>query len=266
MDDGWLIDTDPGLGLPLADVDDALAIVHLVACGVPVAGLTTIYGNAPLAQTHRVACDLGRRFGLPVARGARGPGDEGTEAVERLTAHRGPVLALGPLTNVAAALRRGATWERLVVLGGTERRSPNLWVLHTTELNFALDEAAAADVLPHVDVLCPMEPCRTVRFGRRDLSGAPSWLRRGCRRWLLTSPLRTGRFAFVPWDLLPAVYLTHPELFGVERATASMAARPLWRGSIATSVTGGDRTAVLRRVDGPGLHEAWRRTLHRLSS
>jgi len=257
---GWLIDTDPGLGLALADVDDALAILHLVARGVAVDGLTTSYGNASLPRTHRVALGLGERLGLPVFRGARRPGDGRSPAVDRLVAHRGPVLALAPFTNVAAALRAGARFERLVVLGGTDRRLPNLRPLHTTELNAAVDEPAARVVLESADVVCPMEPCRPLRFGRAELAKAPAWVRRGCRSWLWTSPLRTGRLAFVPWDLVPAVYLTHPQLFRcIHRVRVSMAGRPLWRGSVRT--TGGGRSTVIRGVDAAGLRSVWADTL-----
>lgn len=259
MSEPWLIDTDPGLGLPLADVDDALAIVHLHAWGVKIAGLTTVYGNAPLHATTRSARALGQRFGLPVFAGAARPGDHDTDAARALTAHTGNVLAIGPLTNIAAALDRGARWSRLVVLGGTDRRLPNLRPLHTTELNFAIDEAAAARCLPHIDLLCPMEPCRKVYFSRTELRGAPDWLRRGCQRWLLTSPLRTGRFAFHPWDLLPAAAITHPERARTRTASFRLNSRPGYRGYLRYGV---GTTPVITAID--DLPELWAQSLARL--
>ena len=252
--DPVLIDTDPGLGLPFCDVDDALAIQLLVAAGAPVAGLTTCFGNSGLARTHAVAERLGERWGLPVSRGAARPGDADTPATDALLAHRGTVLALAPLTNVAAALRRGARWSRLVVLGGTDRRTPNLRPLHTTELNFALDLDAAAAVLPHTDALFPMEICRTVWCGRRELDRLPAWLGRQCRGWLRIAPLMTGRRAFHPWDVLPALYLLRPDLYATLAYSVTLDTAPLYRGRVRYAP---GATAVATRVQPGAFLEAW---------
>jgi purine nucleosidase len=253
-----MVDTDPGLGLPWTDVDDALAVVHLHAAGVPLAALTTTWGNSSLQRTTAVARQLGQRLGVPVFAGAAGAGDRDTEAARALAAHRGSVLALGPLTNVAAALERGASWERLVVLGGTCRRLPNLRPLHTTELNLALDEPAAAEVLPRCTDLVPMEPCRTVWFTERELLPAPAWLREGCAHWLRTSPLRTGRRAFHPWDLLAAAWVTHPSLFHAERRGVRLDSCRGWRGYVRYEP---GQTNVIFGVDAEGLAAAWREGL-----
>jgi inosine-uridine nucleoside N-ribohydrolase len=255
-----MVDTDPGLGLPWTDVDDALAIVHLHAWGAPVAALTTTWGNHSLPRTTAVARALGERLGVPVHPGAAAAGDSDTEAARALLAHRGSVLALGPLTNVAAALQRGARWERLVVLGGTCSRRPNLRPLHTTELNLALDEQAAADVLPRCTDLVPMEPCRAVWFSERDLLPAPGWLREGCAHWLRTSPLRTGRRAFHPWDLLASAWVTHPSLFVAERKGVELDSCRGWRGSVRYRP---GNTSVIVGVDAGGLAAAWREGLER---
>ena len=127
---GILIDTDPALGIPLSDIDDALAIWFCVKAGLPVDGLTTVFGNASGEDTFAVGSKLGEALGVPVYRGADHPGMADTPAVRALLEHRGTVLAIGPMTNVAAALVRGARWERLVVLGGTNRWLPNLRPLH----------------------------------------------------------------------------------------------------------------------------------------
>ena len=249
-DEVW-VDCDPALGLRFADVDDVLALVFLAASGARIAGLSTSWGNAPLPAVDRVARALARRLGIErVAAGASGPGDRDTAAAEALAAFRGTVLAIAPLTNVAAALARGARWRRLVVLGGTDRRLPNLRPLHTTELNFALDEPAAADVLAHGCDLVPMEPCRRVWFGRTELAALPEDLARGCRSWLWTSPLRTGRLAFHPWDLLAAAWVTDPDLVTVRRARAVPRPGPLIRGYV-RCVDGEGR--VLTRIDEVGL-------------
>lgn len=257
-----LIDTDPALGLTLRDIDDALAIGLLVGSGAQVAGLTTCFGNASLEATHGVARELGARWGLAVHRGAAHPDDTDTPAVSALLAHTGTVLALAPLTNVAAALRRGARWSRLVVLGGTDRRLPNARPLHTTELNFALDVDAAHAVLPAATDLVPMEVCRTVWMGRRDLAGLPAWMRARARSWLWSSPLRTGRLAFHPWDLLAAGWLTDPELYRSELRAVALASRPGYRGAIRYGR--GAQLRVVTGVDGPALIRRLARIGHQL--
>jgi inosine-uridine nucleoside N-ribohydrolase len=158
----WWIDTDPTLGSAFSDVDDALAI-ELVHRRGRLAGLSSVFGNAPLQTTHRHATELAARFGVPVARGAEGPEDVDVEAVDALAAHEGPVLALGPCTNVAAALRRGARWPSLVVLGGTDRALPNARPLHTTEMLCWMSRV--------------MRPTPPSREGLR--AQAPTWSRSG---------------------------------------------------------------------------------------
>lgn len=262
------VDCDPALGVPLADVDDAIALWWLHRRGVAFAGLSSVFGNASLRRTDRVLRAIGDRVGAAVFTGARGRGDVRTEAARALAAFDGTVIALGPLTNVAAALAHGARFRRLVVLGGTDRRLPNLRPLHTTELNFALDPDAAADVLarsrlpsdePLVEVI-PMEPCRTVWFDASDLAGAPDWLARGCRSWLWSSPLRTGRLAFHPWDLLAAAWVLEPGIFGSRRAGIAPDRSPVRRGHV-SYVPGSGR--VVTSVDAAALRDLWRQALHR---
>lgn len=258
---GVILDTDPALGLPFSDVDDAIALEFAVRAGLPVTGLTTCFGNAPLPDVDRIAREMGDRFQIPVHTGASRPGQVDTAAVDALLAHTGTVVALAPLTNIAAALLRGARWERLIVLGGTDRRLPNLRPLHTTELNLALDPVAATVALARCDVLFPMEVCRQVWFGRREVAAMPAWLGERCAHWMRLAPLLTGRPAFHPWDLLPLVWLANPSLFTLVRAHVRTRFTPLYRGRIAyraaaDGAVGGCAVAV--QVDARGLLRAWR--------
>jgi purine nucleosidase len=260
------VDCDPTLGSAFSDVDDALALWFLRCSGVGIAGVSTVFGNAPLARTDATARAIAPHLGSPpVHRGAAGPRDHDTPAARALAGFAGTVLALGPLTNVAAALARGASWERLVVLGGTDRWLPNTRPLHTTELNFALDLPAAARVLERsrggagLEVVT-MEPCREVWFTAADLAGCPPWLQDGCRPWLRTSPLRTGRRAFHPWDLLAAAYVVEPSSFRVRRAGLALDDRFVRRGHV-TYVDG--TGLVVEAVDTAGLRARWTETTHR---
>ena len=172
-----LIDTDPGQ-------DDALAI--LLALSTPlleVAGITAVAGNVPVAQTCLNAlriCHLAGRDDIPVLAGCEAPmlrplhtaeficGADGLHGmaipapsrratpghavnflVETLLGADAPMTlcALGPLTNVALALRMApairAKLDRIVIMGGA-RDLGNMTA--AAEFNFYVDPHAAAVV------------------------------------------------------------------------------------------------------------------------
>ncbi|CAA0814314.1 Uridine nucleosidase 1 [Striga hermonthica] len=148
-----IIDTDPG-------IDDSMAI--LMAFQSPdleILGLTTIFGNVTTENATRnalVLCELARRVDVPVAEGnheplKRGPpriadfvhGSNGLGdisislpkskkskksasefLVDKVSEYPGEVsiLALGPLTNLALAVKRDSSFaskvKRIVILGG----------------------------------------------------------------------------------------------------------------------------------------------------
>ncbi len=170
-----LIDTDPG-------VDDALAL--LMAFNDPrhdVVGLTVAAGNVGLKHTVANAlklCEVAGRADIPVFAGCAGPllhpapdagyvhgqdgfGDVGYEpakhkaeaehaaqAILRLShAHAGKLLlvALGPLTNIALALKLDPTLPqrvaRFVVMGGAVTCQGN--ITPAAEFNIYYDPEAA---------------------------------------------------------------------------------------------------------------------------
>ena len=257
-----IVDTDPALGLRFRDIDDVLAILTLYAHGVPVVGLTTCFGNAPIDQTHPIGLALGRRLGIPVYRGAAHPGDIDTAAVEALCAHTGDVLAIGPCTNIAAALNRGARWRRLVLLGGTIRTPPNIRYLRLTELNFALDPAAANRAFS-ADIpvtLIPMEVCRTVVFTGADLQHLPPDLRAASSSWLSIAPLLTRTKGFHPWDVVAAFVLIDPSMFRCATHSYQVLGGRFDAGHLAP---GPHRVEVVERVDVERLRGQFREGLRR---
>jgi purine nucleosidase len=170
-----LVDTDPG-------VDDALAL--LMAFADPrheVVGLTIVAGNVGLRHTVANAlklCEVAGRGDVPVFAGAQAPllhpapdaayvhgqdgfGDVGyapaarpaeaepaAQAIVRLShAHAGRLVlvALGPLTNLALALKLDPTLprriDRLVVMGGAVTGHGN--ITPAAEFNVYFDPEAA---------------------------------------------------------------------------------------------------------------------------
>ncbi|SLN35191.1 Pyrimidine-specific ribonucleoside hydrolase RihB [Falsiruegeria litorea R37] len=174
-----IIDTDPG-------IDDAMAIAYAHAApDIDLLGLTTVFGNTHVAQSSRNARYLLNLLWaeLPVATGAALPygagtyqpsayvhGDEGfghfTDVpqigvdhhlsaaeylVEMARAHRGAlsVCAIGPLTNIADAIRLDPAFlgnlAQLVIMGGAVFCPGNI-TAHA-EANIYHDAQAAAEVL-----------------------------------------------------------------------------------------------------------------------
>jgi purine nucleosidase len=172
-----ILDCDPG-------IDDALAIAFAVASPeIELAGLTTVAGNVGLAKTTRNALAVASFVGapdVPVTAGCATPllrpaldaghvhGDSGLGGavlpppvraaehghaidfiIETIAAAPGEItlVATGPLTNIALALRREprlASWVRdFVIMGGSASRGN---VNHAAEYNIWADPEAAAIV------------------------------------------------------------------------------------------------------------------------
>ncbi|XP_043687266.1 uridine nucleosidase 1-like isoform X1 [Telopea speciosissima] len=148
-----IIDTDPG-------IDDSMAILMAFQSSeVEVLGLTTVFGNVSTEGATRNAlllCEIAGRPGIPVAEGSSEPlkggkpcvadfahGSDGLGNVflpppkekkieksasefliDKVSEYPGEVsiLALGPLTNIALAIKKDSSFaskvKRLVVLGG----------------------------------------------------------------------------------------------------------------------------------------------------
>ncbi|XP_052174342.1 uridine nucleosidase 1-like isoform X2 [Diospyros lotus] len=149
-----IIDTDPG-------VDDSMAIfLAFQSPQLEILGLTTVFGNTATEDATRNAlllCEIAGCPGLPVAEGSSEPlkggkprvadfvhGSDGLGniflpppkskkientasefLVDMVSQHPGEVsiLALGPLTNLALAVKRDSTFaskvKRVVILGGS---------------------------------------------------------------------------------------------------------------------------------------------------
>ncbi len=230
-----IIDTDPATGYRFKDVDDGLAILFLLALQeeFDVLGLTVVHGNASQEKAFSKAeeiVDVCGRSDVPVLAGAVNRKDLGVETAasrflaEAVVENPGEmtVLALGPLTNVATAgMLEGSFYEklgRLVIMGGSFG-SP-------FEFNFFKDTEAAGRVLaaPCEKVLISGDLCRQALFTRSDLdrlggmdNEVARYLAGPIDSWLKFNrvvPISGKGGGFFPWDVVAAVYLRRPEIFG----------------------------------------------------
>lgn len=305
-----LLDCDPGH-------DDALAI--LLAAGSPdleLVGITTVAGNQTLEKTTRnalVVAMVGGIGDVPVVAGHDGPllrplrtasayhGDSGLDGpapqepdrmptpghaedfiVETLMARPGEVtlVATGPLTNVAAALRREpriATAAREVVIMGGAYGKGN--ITQTAEFNIFVDPEAASIVfgapwtvtMVGLDVThqagCTDDVHRRIAgMGNRAGTFAAELL-----DFFRGAYLRQERLDDPPLhDPCAVAYVIAPELFETRAASIDVELAGRWTagttvvgfasgGSPGTSHAAGDggasRHRVPVRIDAPGFFE-----------
>lgn len=260
------IDTDAACGEGShTDPDDCLAILLLAQqAAITIVGVSTIFGNAPLSQTDRTARDLIHQIQqsslqtIPVYRGSSAPLkqeavaatvplDEAHEALRHTLEHEPLViLALGPLTNVAIALKDRphlqANVTRLVAVMG--RRKGH--VFHPIEggtahsflghgpifrdFNVTEDERAAANViemrLPLT--LIPYEAARDIFLDAscldkmEALGGSAAWVAHHAREWLFYWKKDIGVDGFYPFDLVAAAYVAQPSLLRCAKVPIAM--------------------------------------------
>jgi len=240
-----IIDTDIALGAVHdgrpRDVDDAYALVaSLNNPAIDLLGITTVFGNAPLADTDAIAREIVAMKGsaVPVATGAEKPlsphGPDTNDAVEfmadALTGRSAHIAAIGPLTNLGLLARRYperlANAASVVIVGG--RTAGNRFMLHgkgpVNDFNVENDIEAARALLQHgVPVtMAGFELTSQVTLGASDLDALPAsplrehflvrtrpWL----AHWQRTFP---GDDGFHPWDSAAIDWLLHPERYARE--------------------------------------------------
>jgi purine nucleosidase len=130
-----LVDTDPGLGLNFADVDDGLALFLMLNNDqFEIEGITTVFGNSPVDKGHfllKKYLKLCNRLSIPHFKGAENAQVLGNSTlaskflVNEVKEHPNQyiLMALGPLTNIATALQKYDSFlddlNKLVIMGGT---------------------------------------------------------------------------------------------------------------------------------------------------
>lgn len=246
------IDTDPSIGSPFREVDDAFALI--LAFNSPelrIAGVSTSYGNTSLRATTRIARSLVGRFAKPGVRsnaikvhaGAQSRHDLGraTAASDALRSalEEEPLtyLALGPLTNLATFQqlhpRLARRIERVVIVGG---QFPNVpltfgrkgW-LRIHDANVFKDPAAMAATLhsPLPLTLAPVATSSQLLLSATDLeslraSEAGKYLHSKTRVWIWfwTNIVRMEGGPL--FDALAVLAVARPDLVTIERRYASM--------------------------------------------
>jgi inosine-uridine nucleoside N-ribohydrolase len=237
------IDTDPAIGETDRDVDDGLALIQAFhSPELHIKGISVVFGNAPLDRGLPIANRLVREFGprgLKVYGGATAPADPPVETdasralATALAQARLTVLALGPMTNVAAVLawhpELASRINRVIAVAG--RRPGQRFTTGTTnpqghrDFNFELDPRGFQRLLDsNVEVvLAPFEISSKVWIRGDDLerlaesrSAAARSLVAPSRAWLALWTRLFGVDGFNPFDTLAVAYAVSAHGFSCE--------------------------------------------------
>ncbi len=270
----WL-DVDPAVMRGGHEPDDGVAMVQAFhSPELRVVGVSTVFGNAPVETGHAIAREIAARFGPPglgVHRGAAAPAPEPTPASRALLAALAErpltVLALGPATNIAAALRErpdlARRLEAVVLVIGRRPDRPLTFPGSTARLpdfNFEMDPQAAEIVLRSGApvVLVPFElavqlPVEDEEWARLRNTAFGNYFLEPIEDYLDWFSEHTGRRATYPFDSFAVSWLAAPELLRCDRTTVVLREGPADtdRGS------GGSKPWLVRVETGAGTPVTW---------
>jgi purine nucleosidase len=262
-----ILDTDISIGHLFRDVDDGLALLHLLAHPheVELLGVTTTFGNASIKKTYPKAKELLHTVGrddVPVFKGASASWKrkEKTEAsdflMETVCSLPGEVilLTIGPVTNVVTAIVNDPSFtenlKELIILGGEMLEEGKLVSPIPLELNFFFDAPSARILLRSAGnkTLIDTGLCHKVVFTRKELSILENqnsrlsrYLVPKVRHWLEVNrhvPFLPWKDGFIPWDVLATAMVIDPQLFS-KTETLYLDVRPRgWaRGRVFTDIS-----------------------------
>lgn len=230
-----ILDFDNTMGLPKHEIDDGLTLLYLLGrSDIEILGITTTFGNGKQEEVLTATRELVAFTGIemPVYQGEGERGQGATAAahflVETAAANPGEVsvLAIGPLGNLSTASKIDPEFfvncKQIVCMGGMVEPMRLGW-RDIGELNLSADPEASWTVLHNSD--CPVtvmnaHVCLDAAFGYFDLLRViymPKYVRRAIFKWLFVFGTYFGVFKFYLWDLLPAIYVSHPELFEIHK-------------------------------------------------
>lgn len=309
MSEKIIIDTDPG-------IDDAMAIFFAFQSPkFEVLGLTTVFGNVPVdmsANNALILCELAGKTDVPVTLGmsrpwfgrpstyahfvhgndgfgdinhppAKGKLDPRSSAqfiVDMVNQYPGEVslVPIGPLTNIAAALRLDPTLpgkvKQVVLMGGTARAPGN--VNPVAEANIWNDPYAAQIVFAAEWPLTMigLDITDTLRFnqdfldaleqGNSVLGGFVNKISQFYMDFYSQGQAqRECRFH----DVITLAYILHPEWFEVEQCKVMVSTDELTRGQtvccpkgkgISEPWTSGPYTNVALKADEAKINELYK--------
>lgn len=234
-------DTDQMIGMKdktPREVDDAIALIMALQHPdkVELVGISTItYANYGYDVTQKLLTWYNKTGKtIPVYRGSDTAKDVGTEndatraLADALRKEKLPILAIGPVTNVATVVKNHpelvSQIEEVVVCAGRTPGlpfRPGLEKLTVRDYNFEMDPEAFRILFDAgVRVVLSGYECSVyMLLGKTDIefldnkTEADQWVYDQLRPWQQFNQKLFGVDGFVPWDTTPLGYLTHPNYF-----------------------------------------------------
>lgn len=236
----WL-DTDIMIGMKdqtPREVDDAVALIMALEHPdkVEIVGISTItYANYAYAVTQKLLTWYNKTGKtIPVYRGSDTAKDVGTEndatraLANALRREKMPILAIGPVTNVATVVKNHPDLipqiEEVVVCAGRTPGlpfKPGLEKLSVGDYNFETDPESFRILFDAgVEIVLSGYECSIYTLlGKTDIDflnnkkESDKWMYDQFRPWQVFNQKLFGVDGFVPWDTTPLGYLTHPNYF-----------------------------------------------------
>ena len=233
-----LFDCDNTMGLAEKDVDDGITLLYLLGrSDVELVGITSVFGNGDVTEVNQVIERMYSELNIdevPFKRGANEVEDIDTAAakflLETARENKGELtlLATGALTNLKAAYQLDSQFftylKDVKVMGGiTERLT--FGDDEIGELNFSCDPEAAKLVLeaPVPVMVATGNLCLDAFFNQADWrwlkeqsAESYQYIANNIEEWYYYGEELIGELGFHLWDLVPALYITHPSLYSTE--------------------------------------------------
>ncbi|MBN2879407.1 MAG: nucleoside hydrolase [Clostridia bacterium] len=223
-----ILDCDNSLG-SFWEVDDGLVLSYLLnKPEADLLGVTTTFGNRTYDHKYTVnMLEKAGRTDIPVFKGEQTPNDGITDAAiflaETVAMYPGEVsiIAAGPVGNLAAAYEYDNNFynnvKQITVMGGyTEDLT--MGNREIDELNLSADYKATYEMInsgANVTIMTG-QACLDAPFKFSDfkkLKYFPADWEFFCAFWTVLNKVGTGNNYFVVWDMLPTIYMFHPEYF-----------------------------------------------------
>ena len=227
-----IIDCDNTFGVSGKPIDDGQTIIYLLGRDdIEILGITTTFGNSTIDDVYPATCWLMEQLGrtdIPVLKGASDYTTGETEAsgflAEKAAEYPGEInlVAIGTMANLKTTWTMNPDFfgnlKQILTMGGYLHRLPYKGWAHVGEVNFSGAGEAAWQVF-RAD--CPVvimnaHICFAMPFGQKELDPIALHDRRQfliMKELLLASAEHLEDAQDYLWDLLPALYISYPELF-----------------------------------------------------
>ncbi len=279
-----IVDCDNTYGVSKMPIDDGQTIIYLLGRpDIEIIGITTTFGNSVIDDVYPATIELMKKLGrsdIPVLRGAADYDSGETEASKFLgrkaVENKGEInlIAIGTLANLKTAVDTDPDFFKnlcqITTMGGYFHRLPYKGWCDVKEVNFAGDGGAAYRVFR---AECPVtimsaHICFAVPFGVSELAPVADW---NLEHYFIMLDLLLESSEFLEdaqdylWDLLPAVYLSYPDLFPDRKLRITSSPEEIETGILSTGDGGAEVNVPEYILDVEEcctiIYDAWKKTL-----